>query len=211
MSTAQPDSHSPERLVKVQVLQTIEEVNARGPMTADAFERFAAVNGRCELIDGKVHLMSPAGSEHGFIAAQILVALGSHLKSKKIGRVYAAETGFVVSRNPDTVRAPDVAFIRRERLPEVEAQGFGHITPDLVFEVISPSDTPEMIQSKTEMWLAAGVQVVNVFPSTRTVVKHAGADSTEFNIDDTINLSDVVEDWRPTTRELFGSSEEGLD
>ena len=68
-----------------------------------------------------------------------------------------------------------------------------------------------MIQSKTEMWLAAGVQVVNVFPSTRTVVKHAGADSTEFNIDDTINLSDVVEDWRPTTRELFGSSEEGLD
>ena len=205
MSTAHPSSHSRDRLVKVQVLQTIEEVNARGPMTAESFERFAAANGRCELIDGKVHLMSPAGSEHGFVSAQILIALGSHLKSRNVGRVYAAETGFVISHNPDTVRAPDVAFIRQERLPNVEAQGFGHTLPDLLFEVISPSDTPEMIQSKTEMWLAAGVHVVvNVFPSTRTVIKHVTNESTEFDINGTIDLSDSVDDWKPTVRELFG-------
>ncbi len=71
MSTAHPDSHSPNRMVKVQVLQTVDEINARGPMTAKEFEVFAAANGRCELIEGKVSMMSPAGSQHGFVANEI--------------------------------------------------------------------------------------------------------------------------------------------
>ena len=145
MSTAYPDSHSPDRMVKVQVLQTVDQLNARGPMTAESFEIFASQNGRCELIEGNVRMMSPAGSEHGYVAAEILVLLGSHVRQHKLGRVYAAETGFIIQQSPDTVRAPDVAFISTDRLPEREGRGFGTIMPDLVVEVISPSDTQHYI------------------------------------------------------------------
>lgn len=111
MPAAHPNSHSPDRLVKVQVLQTVAEVNARGPMSAEDFEVFAAANGRCELLKGNVVMMSPAGSEHGSVAARILLLLGNHVQERELGRVYAAETGSVIERSPDTVRAPDVAFI----------------------------------------------------------------------------------------------------
>lgn len=100
MSTGQPHPQPSQQLVRVQVVETVEQVNARGPMTAKEFEIFASDNGRCELIGGSVKMMSPAGSEHGYIAAEILYLLSSHVRQYKLGRVYAAETGFILQQSP---------------------------------------------------------------------------------------------------------------
>jgi Uma2 family endonuclease len=180
-------------------------------MTAEALEIFAADNGRCELLEGNVTMMSPAGSEHGYIAAEILVLLAVHVREQKLGRVYAAETGFVLKRSPDTVRAPDVAFVSKNRLQSgPESSGYGLILPDLVIEVVSPSDRENEVKEKTEAWLGAGVRcVLNVHPKTRTATVHRSPDSVqEFQTDDVIDLSDIVDGWNPLVRNFFGSDDD---
>jgi Uma2 family endonuclease len=70
---------------------------------------------RYELVEGVLRLMSPAGGRHGSVAHSLALILGTHVRGRQLGLVYAAETGFVLARQPDTVRAPDVAFVARER------------------------------------------------------------------------------------------------
>ncbi len=207
MSTAQPDHSRPDPLVRVQVTETVEQLNSRGPMTAAAFEIFAADNGRCELLQGRVKMMSPAGAEHGYIAAKIMLQLGNHVERYQLGRVYAAETGFILERSPDTVRAPDIAYIARDRLPDRgEPQGFGIILPDLVVEVLSPTDRVSEIQEKTRAWIGAGVRcVINVHPVDRTATVHREfGDPREYRSRDQIDLSDVVDGWQPAVESFFG-------
>ena len=72
---------------------------------------------RYELVRGELRQMAPAGHEHGAIAIDIAAPLGVYVKQKGLGRVYAAETGFIISRDPDTVRTPDVAFVGRSAWP----------------------------------------------------------------------------------------------
>src|SRR4051812_5822818 len=92
---------------------------------------------RRELIDGKVRAMAPAGGPHGRDGARILVSVGAHVYARDLGETFAAETGFVFRRNPDTVRAPDFAFIRSGRLPPGNLPpGYLTIPPDLVLEVV---------------------------------------------------------------------------
>ena len=80
---------------------------------------------RRELIHGEVKTMAPAGHQHGRIAQRIAPSLGQHVATHKLGEVYAAETGFKLASNPDHVRAPDAAFVRRERVITVgEVEGF---------------------------------------------------------------------------------------
>jgi Uma2 family endonuclease len=83
----------------------------------------------------------------------------------------AAETGFVLARDPDTVRAADVAFVSRDRVPpEGVPVGFWPMAPDLAVEVVSPNDRPEDIQEKVEEYLAAGTKLVGVvYPKTQSV------------------------------------------
>lgn len=212
MSTAEPNSSPSSQLVRVQVLETVEQVNSRGPMTAEAFEIFAADNGRCELIEGKVRMMSPAGSEHGYIANEVAFLLTLHVREHKLGRVYAAETGFILRRSPDTVRAPDVAFISKDRLPSGrEPKGFGEVMPDLVVEVISPSDRKNEFEEKTKAWLEAGVRcVLNLHPKDRRATVHRSPDAMEeFQADEVIELGDVVDGWKPLVRKFFGSDDAG--
>jgi Uma2 family endonuclease len=211
MSTAQPNSPQSSQLVRAQVLETVEEVNARGPMTAEAFEIFAADNGRCELIEGKVNMMSPAGSEHGYIANEIAFLLTLYVREHKLGRVYAAETGFILTGSPNTVRAPDVAYISKARLPEGrESRGFGKTIPDLVVEVISPSDRKNEFEEKTRAWLNAGVHcVLNVHPKERIATVHRPQhDAEEFQTDEVIDLGDIVDGWKPPVRSFFGSDQD---
>ena len=95
-----------------------------------------------ELVDGEVWMTPPPGEEHGIVAAEILISLGSHVRAHGLGRVHAAETGFRIGSNPDTVLAPDAAFVSRGRI-EQAAVGKGDRTgpPDLAVEVVSPGDT----------------------------------------------------------------------
>lgn len=117
-------------------------------------------DGRCELVRGEVVVMSPANSEHGWVVMNVSIPIGSYVKEHDLGYVFGAETGFVIHRNPDSVRAPDVAFVRKERVQEKLSPQFFPGPPDLAVEVLSPHDSASAIQEKTEDWLRAGCHEV---------------------------------------------------
>jgi Uma2 family endonuclease len=97
------------------------------------------------------------------------LAIGHFLRTHASGRLLAAETGFVLSTNPDTVRAPDVAFVRNERIPDPLPRGYARFAPDLVVEVLSPDDRPGEVLEKVADWLRAGTRLVWVIdPEQRT-------------------------------------------
>ncbi len=161
---------------------------------------------RYELVKGELIEMAPAGARHGGIANQIAFLLTTHVNPRRLGRVFAAETGFRIHREPDTVRAPDVAFITMERLPSGELPaGYMDVAPDLVVEVVSPSDSAAYVQAKVEDWLRAGVRLILVaYPDTRSVaVYHSMREATLLTIDDTLEGGPVLPDFACQVRELF--------
>ena len=107
--------------------------------------------------------MTPAGNEHGKIAMSVAWRLAQHVEAHGLGAVYAAETGFRLASDPDTVRAPDAAFVSQARLDAVGAvAGYWPGAPDLVVEVVSPGDRYGEVAEKVADWLAAGTQMVVV-------------------------------------------------
>jgi len=144
---------------------------ATGITTAEQLLRAQHV-GRCELVRGELRTLIPPGAEHGRIAAGLLVAIANHVNAQGLGTVFASETGFVLSRDPDTVRAPDVAFVRAGR-PPAPRRGYYEGAPDLAVEVLSPDDRPAYVRDKVAEWLQAGARSVWVVdPETRTVTVH---------------------------------------
>jgi Uma2 family endonuclease len=123
----------------------------------------------CELVRGKVTRMSPAGGKHGLVALRIGAAIDGFARPRKLGDVFAAETGFYIEHDPDTIRAPDVSFLSRERIPVGGIPDeFIPIVPDLAVEVLSPSDTWKEVDRKAAEYLRAGVRLVwGVEPRTR--------------------------------------------
>lgn len=120
-----------------------------------------------ELIEGKLFIMSPAGFRHGRFVMRIAFAIESFVQTHQLGAVLAAETGFLLEdeRGKETVLAPDVSFIRADRLPAQDAIGFGTIAPDLAVEVPSPRQTAAYMALKAQKYLDAGVeQVWVIFP-----------------------------------------------
>lgn len=126
---------------------------------------------RYELIEGALKRMAPAGHDHGRIIMELAVPLGQYVKTAKLGKVYAAETGFRIRSNPDTVIAPDIAFIRQERVEAVgRVKGYWEGPPDLAVEVVSPGDTASEVEEKAQTWLEAGTnQVWIISPRLRTI------------------------------------------
>lgn len=132
--------------------------------------------------------------------------LSVHVEHHNLGVVYAAETGFLLSRNPDTVRAPDTAFVSASRQAQIEDHtGLLPIPPDLAGEVISPHDSFSLVEEKALAWLEAGTRIVLlVNPATQTVHVHRAADNIavlQGNAE--LDAHDVVPHWRLTVRELF--------
>jgi Uma2 family endonuclease len=126
--------------------------------------------GRCELLRGELIMMSPAGSEHGMIVAEIAGILRDFIKPRKLGVVLGAETGFRISSNPDTVLAPNVAFIQAGRVVAGLPKGYFPGAPDLAIEVLSPNDRAGEVLAKVQDWLNAGCKGVWVVdPKSQTV------------------------------------------
>ena len=163
-------------------------------LTAEELLHVSIPDKRVELVRGKLVVREPAGGRHGRIAVNVTVQLGSYVAMHQLGTVYAAETGFTLARHPDTVRAPDVAFIRRERLPTPEPTGFPDLAPDLVVEVLSPGDRPGELLVKIADWLSAGTRLVWVIDPDRRLARVYRLDGTEQMIaeDQTLEGEDVL-------------------
>jgi Uma2 family endonuclease len=127
--------------------------------------------GPCELLRGELIMMSPAGSKHGMITLRIGRLLSDHVEPRGLGVVLGAETGFRVATNPDTVLAPDAAFIRKERIGDNLPDGYFPGAPDLAVEVLSPNDRYSEVLTKVQNWLKAGCASVWVVdPKTQAVM-----------------------------------------
>ncbi len=175
-------------------------------LTAEELLRMPDDGFRYELVRGELKRMVPAGHQHGRMVLNFTTPLDQHVRAHSLGRVYAAETGFLLASNPDLVRAPDAAFIRRERLEESgEAEGYWPGAPDLAVEVISPGDTYADVEEKVRDWLNAGTRmVVVVNPRQRTVkVYRSLTDIMVLTEEDVLDGSAVVRGWKISVRDLF--------
>jgi len=163
-------------------------------MTADELLHVRIPDKRVELVHGKLVVREPAGLRHGRVALDLARRLADHVDARGLGKVYAAETGFTLARDPDTVRAPDVAFIRGNRLPDPEPTGFPDLAPDLVAEVLSPGDRPGEVLAKVADWLSAGTRLVWVIDPARRVARVYRDDGTEriVTADQMLEGEDVV-------------------
>lgn len=136
-------------------------------MTAEDLLHANIPNKRTELVRGVLVVREPPGARHGRVALELARQIANHAHDHQLGTVYAAETGFTLARNPDTVRAPDVAFVRRDRVPQPEPFTFLEFAPDLVVEVLSPGDRPGEVLAKVGDWLESGARLVWVIDPER--------------------------------------------
>lgn len=161
---------------------------------------------RYELVEGVLRHMSPAGHEHGRIVLNLSAPLHQHVRAQRLGAVYAAETGFKLRSNPDTVRAPDLAFVRQERVEAARgAEGYWPGAPDLAVEVISPGDLYTEVEEKVIAWLDAGTRLVLVVnPRHRIVTVYRSlSDVTVLTEGETLDGADVIPGWVLAVREIF--------
>lgn len=175
-------------------------------MTADELLCMPKDGCRYELVRGELRKMSPAGYEHGKVAMRLGWRLAQHVEQNGLGTVSAAETGFLLSSAPDTVRAPDVAFVNSERIAALgETPGFWPGAPDLAVEVVSPGDTYTEVEEKAIEWLEAGSSLVIVVdPRKRTATVYRSLDDIVILTQrDTLDGGDVVSGWSMKVGELF--------
>jgi Uma2 family endonuclease len=175
-------------------------------VTAGELLRFADDGSRYELVRGEVRRMNPSGVRHGVLAARVAELLAAHVRSQRLGEVMGAQTGFLLASNPDTVRAPDAAFVTRERVEHTGLmEGFFPGAPDLAVEIISPSDSYSEVEEKALTWLASGSRMVLVVdPRRRSVtVYRSPADIRVLAGEEAIDGDDVVKGWHASLAELF--------
>lgn len=126
---------------------------------------------RYELVLGELRVMSLHTWRHGNVVNNLLARLASFVNQHDLGMMFGAETGFRLARDPDTVRAPDIAFIAKQNLPaEMPREAFWPGAPDLAVEVLSPDDRTGEVDEKIEAWLATGTAAVWIVdPKLKTV------------------------------------------
>lgn len=173
-------------------------------LTLDEFVRLPDDETRKELVRGRVVREPPAGFEHGGLAAHIAHRLREFVARGDLGMVVGAETGFILFEDPPTVRAPDAAFVTRERLPE-DRSGFAPLAPDLAVEVVSPSNTMPQIHDKVCDFLDAGTRLVWIVePRRRTVMVYRSRDDIRLlTEDDALDGGDLLPGFRLPVAELF--------
>jgi len=175
-------------------------------MTAEELLDTNVPNKRTELVRGVLVVREPAGYAHGRVAMNLAVQLANHVERAAAGQVFAAETGFTLARAPDTVRAPDIAFVRRDRLPEAVPQGFAELAPDLVVEVLSTDDRPGEVLAKVADWLSAGTRLVWVVEPLRRLARVYRYDGSEMIVpaDGALDGEDVLPGFSCALASILG-------
>jgi Uma2 family endonuclease len=146
------------------------------PLTAADVERLSLPNKQVELIRGRLVVREPLGTLHGAIAARLSYYLSAFVLPQRLGIIFAQDTGFKIAREPDTVRAPDVAFVAMVRSDRIPSRGYAELAPDLVAEVVSPDDAAADVLAKVADWLAAGTRLVWVVDPPRLEIRVHRAD-----------------------------------
>jgi len=158
-----------------------------------------------ELIEGYLRPMMPTGDAHGTCTAKFSAFITIHVLEKGLGDIFAAESGFIIGQNPDTVKAPDFAFVAKDRLTFVRSQRFVPVAPDLVLETRSPSDRKASIQEKIEEWLAAGVRIVlDLDPAKEELhVYRQNAEPVTLSVEDSFVADDLLPGLVLPLRKVF--------
>ena len=172
-------------------------------MTAEELIRLPDDGYRHELIKGELLTMSPSGAEHGELVVNLTAPLATYVKQNCLGVIFGAETGFKLERDPDTVLAPDIAFVSRERVSLIPANYLA-IAPDLVVEVISPSEREQQVKQKTQQWLSFGVRLVwLVKPKFRTVEIHRLNSAETLTVNEVLSGGEVVPGFEISVTSIF--------
>ncbi|MGH7530551.1 MAG: Uma2 family endonuclease [Gemmatimonadales bacterium] len=174
------------------------------PQTADDLLRFRDPGKTAELVRGVLIVREPPATRHGERAARLLLRLGLFVQQARLGAVFAQDTGFRIERDPDTVRAPDAAFIARDRLALI-GDGYADVAPDLVAEILSPSDRPGEVLDKVAQWLSAGTRLVWVLDPARHSARVDRADGSVAVIaaDEQLDGEDVLPGFRCPLTEVL--------
>jgi len=187
-------------------VNTVGAASRGDVLTAEELAALPDEGGRLELIEGVLQQMPPAGFDHGLISATVASRLDRFALDHGLGRVVGAETGFVLARDPDTVLAPDAAFISADRLPPPgQRRGFAPLAPDLVVEVVSPGDRAAAVTDKALRWIEAGTRLVWViYPDRRLVAEHLPDGTVHLRQgDDALTGGDVLSGFRVSVSDLF--------
>ena len=167
-------------------------------MTADDLLRLPDNAHGLELIEGRLVRMSPTGWIHGKIINAIANTLSDFVYAQHLGEVCGAETGFLIDQNPDTVLAPDAAFVRAEHVTNPDEEGFLRLAPDLVVEVALPSQYRPEMEEKAQRWLNAGCRMVwLVWPKAKQIdIWRSNIPSVTLNAADNLDGADVLPGFR---------------
>jgi Uma2 family endonuclease len=186
--------------------KALEMTATARPMSADDLWKLPADDLRHELVRGELRTMAPAGFRCGVVGTNLAVTLANHVKAHRLGAVVGADTGFVLNRNPDTLRAPDVGFVCAKRITSQEQTiKFWEGPPDLAVEVVSPSDTLDEIDEKVDDYLESGTRLIWVVnPRRQTVtVCRPGQQPLLLRDADTLEGYDVVGGFACRVGEIF--------
>lgn len=158
-----------------------------------------------ELVRGRLIVREPPGSWHGQVSVTLGALIWHHARHARLGRVFGQDTGFKIGSNPDTVRAPDVAFLREERAGLIGRRGYAEIAPDLVAEIVSPGDRRGEVLEKVGQWLAAGSRLVWVIDPERRQAQVYRPDGSVTLIDEAgaLDGEDVLAGFSCTLEEVL--------
>ena len=161
--------------------------------------------GRCELVRGKIVMLSPTGNRHGIIELGFGKVLEDFVRPRQLGVVMVGEVGIYTRRKPDSVRGADVLFISNERYSQVSSQGYLDVAPELIVEVLSPDDRWADMNRKLQEYFAVGVKLVWVAdPDSRMVYAYrATTDVREFGEGDSLPGDDVLPSFNVPVVNLF--------
>ena len=159
-----------------------------GLMTAEELLELNIPDKRVELVRGRLIVREPPGFAHGVVAMRIGVSVAQHVRERDLGLVVAGEAGFTLARDPDTVRAPDVFFIRKDRVPDPLPLGYAEMVPDLVVEVLSPGDRAGEVLAKVADWIGAGARLAWIVDPVRRRARVYRANGSDEIVSDSESL-----------------------
>lgn len=178
---------------------------ASSPVTAEELLRLSHPGKLVELVRGELLVREPPAAWHGGISNRVAYRLTRFVDEHELGAVFGQDTGFQIAADPDTVRAPDVAFVRSESLIEISRRGYPRLAPDLVVEVLSPDDRPGEVLAKIGQWVESGVRLVWVLdPEAGQVRVHRPDGSLDLlGVADEVDGEDVLPGFRCSVPDLL--------